>query len=457
MTTSETILTFGLSRGQAKLVDSLTIPFAVETVPLNIQTVRPYLLSHPRKKICLVLYHVQKDHTNPSRSIRLLRDFVGPLVPVLLLIPQQRRTEIKKLLKSGADDFLLLPLNEARFSISFLILFEMGQLIAQRLHTPANDGEQEAEDKGSWNRIINYFQAGLSYFNPKSLLSHPGTENIFDRWQPVERIGIGGFGVVWLVKEVTSSRVAVAKIPHSGSMNIRILRSAAILKRLANHPNIVYLIEIVKKNGKLVLIQEYVAGPTLQKLMEEGLTGAEKESYFLQLLSVISYAHNHKIIHRDIKPENILISPGGQVKLLDFGIARDLSWQSGEGYSEGTVNYMPPEQFEGKSSLASDVWALGVILFILATGDVPYLQQEGGYPADLEAAIAARKPSTVNPHLPAELEAIIMRSLRLDPEKRFLSATELLGTLGNRFPDFGKGTILQDDSRLRNKKSTAKT
>ena len=85
---------------------------------------------------------------------------------------------------------------------------------------------------------------------------------------------------------------------------------------------------MVREEGKFVLIQEYIEGPTLQHLLEFGLSPTDKEDYFLQLLSAVSYAHKLKILHRDIKPENIIINREGQLKLLDFGIAQDLSWQT---------------------------------------------------------------------------------------------------------------------------------
>ena len=225
-------------------------------------------------------------------------------------------------------------------------------------------------------------------------------------------------------------------------MNLRVLRSAAILKRLVHHPNIVHLIEIVKDHGKFILIQEYVEGPTLQELLGIGISPVDRESYFLQLLSVVSYSHKHKILHRDIKPENILINSSGQVKLLDFGIARDLSWQTAEGTSEGTVNFMPPEQFRGKSCIASDVWALGVILYIFATNSTPYDQQNVGYPVDIVTTLASRRPTTIQPDFSPHLESIIMQCLEKDVEKRYQSATQLQDHLRWAFPEFGKGVTL---------------
>ncbi len=393
--------------------------------------------------------HVDAEHPRPDRVIRLIRDFVGPFVPFLLLVPEAKEREIKKYLDAGADDFMDIPLNEDRFAISFLILLEMGQAEtrpqARTPRAPVDDAQPDRDvlnRQVGFNRLIVYFQEGLSYFAPKSLIKRVRPEKISDRWEQVRLLGSGGFGVVWLVKEIGSGRLAVAKTPHSAQMNIRVLRSAAILKRLVHHPNIVQLLEIVKDGGKFIMIQEYVEGSTLQQLLEQGISPLDREAIFLQLVSVISYAHKHKILHRDIKPENIIISKSGRLKLLDFGIARDLSWQSPGTGSEGTVNFMPPEQFEGRSCIASDVWALGVILYIFATNAVPYFQLNDKYPLDIDTTLESRAPRKINPQLDINLERIIMRCLQKDLELRYQNATELLEDLRTSLPLFGRGELL---------------
>ncbi len=226
-------------------------------------------------------------------------------------------------------------------------------------------------------------------------------------------------------------------------MNIRVLRSAAILKRLVHHPNVVQLIEVVRDTGLFILIQEYVPGSTLEELLAKGISGIDKERYMAQLVSIVAYAHRHKILHRDIKPENMIIDTSGRLKLLDFGIARDLSWQQpGGGGSEGTINFMPPEQFIGKSCIASDVWALGVILYIFATNAVPYMQANDHYPENIAAAVQSRAPHTINPQINPDLERIIMRCLEVDLDRRYRDANELLEDIHTSFPHFGTGMLL---------------
>lgn len=440
----ETILLFGLSPLETKLVKRLVSSFEIDIVSLTIGTIRNYVNRFPDKKICLIIFHIDAKHPRQDRVIGLIRDFVGPFVPFLTFVPDSNKEDIKKYLAAGADDYMLLPLNENRFAISFLILLEMGQAVTRPPPAEPEIIGSKQRSGDVLDRLVDYFQEGLSYFAPKSLIKKTRTEKISDRWEQVRRLGLGGFGVVWLVKEIGSGKLAVAKTPHSPQMNIRVLRSAAILKRLVHHPNIVHLLEVVKDNGRFILIQEYVEGPTLKNLLEQNISPLDREAFFLQLVSVISYAHKHKIMHRDIKPENIIINKNGQVKLLDFGIARDLSWETPDKSSAGTVNFMPPEQFEGKSCIASDVWALGVILYIFATNAIPYFQQNDQYPQDIDITVESRAPRNINPALDLNLERIIMRCLQKDLEKRYHDATELLEDLRTTLPLFGRGELLPE-------------
>lgn len=421
----------------------LVASFELDLVPLTVSTVRKFIQAHPEKKTCLVIFRVAEQHQRHDRVIQLIRDFVGPMVPFLILLPDSKIRDLMKYIRAGADDFMELPLNEHRFSIAFLILLEMGQALVRPPPGKLPVSEIDKEPSGDIiRRLVNYFQEGLGFFAPKSLVQRKDTVNLTNKWLRLRLIGKGGFGVVHLVRQVSTGMLAVAKTPHSPQMNIRVLRSAAILKRLVHHPNIVQLVEVVKDSGKFVLIQEYAEGPTLQKLLEEGISPQDKENFFLQLVSTISYAHKHKILHRDIKPENIIITKNSQLKLLDFGTARDLSWQSPGGSSEGTVNFMPPEQFEGKSCMASDVWPLGVILYIFATNATPYNQLNDQYPADIETTVNSRAPHIINPDINRGLERIIMKCLQPDLALRYANATELLEDLQTSFPEFGRGNLL---------------
>lgn len=419
------------------LVTRLVASFAIDLVPLTIHTIRDFIVSHPEKKISLTIFRVDHRENRQDRIIRLIRDFVGPLVPILILVPRNRMSEIRKFLDAGADDYMEVPLNRERFSVAFFILLEMGQAT---LRSPAAQAvpKKSEQQRAGWQRIMGYFQEGLNYFSPRSMLAPRTPGKISERWEPIRRLGLGGFGVVWLVRELTTGRMAVAKTPHSSQLNLRVLRSAAILKRLVHHPNIVQLIEVVKDEGKFVLIQEYVDGMTLEELLESSMPAKDRENCFLQLLSVVGYAHKHNILHRDIKPENIMLTKTGQLKLLDFGIARDLSWQSTKTTSEGSVSFMPPEQLEGHCSIPSDVWALGVILYIFATNAIPYFQHDKSNPRKCSCTA----PHNINPNIDPELEKIILKCFAPEPEDRYQDGTDLLATIRNTLPMFGQGHYL---------------
>ena len=430
----EIILLFGLSAGETRLTSRLVSSFAVATQPLTVNEVENFT----GRKVCLILFHIDGESGRQQREIKRIREALGDFIPLLILLPQKNIPGIKKYLKAGGDDYITLPFNENHFSVTVLILLEIGQAMARlpKEKTSNSDGY-------IWNRLVNYFQAEESYFSPRSLTGKSGTDIILNKWEQIRRLGHGGFGAVWLVKEIATGRLAVSKIPHSTQMNIRVLRSAAILKRLIHHPNIAQLIEVLKKDGKFILIQEYVDGSTLQELLKTGIAPQDKEKYFLQLLSAVAYSHSHRILHRDIKPENIMITETGRLKLLDFGIAKDLSWLPPGKSSEGTLDFMSPEQFEGKSCLASDVWPLGVILYIFATDSTPYHQYGDMYPVDIETVIRQRPPRKIRPSIAPELDKIVMTCLEKDLARRYKDGNALQQDLLSTFPRFGSGELLK--------------
>ncbi|MBW1634662.1 MAG: serine/threonine protein kinase [Deltaproteobacteria bacterium] len=435
----ETILLLGLSASETRLITRLVSSFTVDAESITVNELENFKNSSPNKKVCLIVFQVDEDSGQQQREISRIRQVLGDFIPLLILIPPKNIPEIKKYLKAGGDDYITLPLNENHFSVTFLILLEIGQAMAQL--------PQEKTSKSGgyiWNRMVNYFQAEESYFSPRSLTGKSENNHILHKWKRVRRIGLGGFGVVWLVEEIATGRLAVSKAPHSAQMNIRVLRSAAILKRLIHHPNIAQLIEVLKQDGKFILIQEYVDGFTLQELLKTGITPQDKEKYFLQLLSAVAYSHSHKILHRDIKPENIMITRTGQLKLLDFGIAKDLSWLPPGKSSEGTLDFMSPEQYDGKSCLASDVWSLGVILYIFATNSAPYHQYGDMYPVDIETVLKQRAPRRIKPDISPELDRIIMTCLTKDLDRRYEDGNELQQDLLSTLPLFGSGALLTD-------------
>jgi len=435
----ETILFFNLSEEESKLVERLIVSYDIETVSLTVDTIKDFITEFPDRKISLIVYHIEENQKKVKRVIKQIRDLVGLFVPFLILVPMQQYWKIDKFITAGADDFIKLPMGRNKFSISFLVMLEMGLAIvrSQIQKSPKEEGSATT-GRTELSRIANIFQADLNFFTPKALIQRKRSVSWPNKWGRVKKLGHGEFGSVWLLEEMSSGRRAVAKIPHSSERNGSVLRSAAILKRLGYHPNIVELYEVVRDGGKLVLIQEYVEGLTLRQLLEHSIPPVNKESYLLQLLSAISYSHKQKILHRDIRPDNIIISKSGQLKLLDFGIAGDLSFRPEDGNLMRTGNFIPPEQHEGQSCIASDVWALGVILYIFATNVVPCVPLTDRYRKNIEMTVERRAPRKINPSISPGLERIIMTCLKKDPCMRYCDATHMLDDLVTTFPGFGR-------------------
>ena len=266
------------------------------------------------------------------------------------------------------------------------------------------------------------------------------TELIGERYEKVERLGLGSFGEVWKVRDIEREGRApfyVAKIPRSKKLNDQFRREARICQKLAGHPNSVKLIEVVEERGRVVLVQEFVGGRSLKQLMETPLDEAEKESIVIQLVDIVAYAHEQRIMHRDIKPENILIKRDGLVKLLDYGVAKELKDRDMSSTMVGSRPFMAPEQIMGESQIASDVWALGVIIYAIYTEYLPFYHDNEKVLMDIILSGEPEPPREIEPDIPVELEHIILKCLTKNTKERFADAGALKAALLEKFPHFG--------------------
>jgi len=193
----------------------------------------------------------------------------------------------------------------------------------------------------------------------------------------------------------------------------------------------------VEDDGKVVLIQEYVSGRTLDELLTQEVPEHLAESIVLQLIDVVAHAHRHRIMHRDIKPGNIIIQEDGRLKLLDYGAAKILKEQDISATMVGSRPFMAPEQIMGESELRSDIWAIGVIMYLLYTGELPFYSDNEKILIDLILEQEPTPPRELNPDLPPELEAIILKCLKKDPKERYPSALALKADLMRHFPEYG--------------------
>jgi serine/threonine-protein kinase len=211
-----------------------------------------------------------------------------------------------------------------------------------------------------------------------------------------------------------------------------------------HHPNITALHTAFRHEGQLIMIMEFVEGHTLStKLSTSPMTLATGLNYIQQVLSGLAYAHEQGVIHRDVKPSNIMISKNDNAKLLDFGLALPSlgSEFTRTGMILGSLPYMSPEQVLGKQVDArSDVYSVGVTLYQLLTGSLPF-----GGPSDYHIASGHLKsvpadPVTINRDIPVRLSRIVLKSLAKSPDDRFQTAKEFLETLG--LPPSGDTTTL---------------
>ncbi len=268
------------------------------------------------------------------------------------------------------------------------------------------------------------------------------TELLGGRYEKVRRLGQGSYGEVWLVLDteaVDLDRYYVAKIPFSRGYNRMFQREADICRKLAPHPGAVRLVDTLEEGGRFIMIQEYVRGRTLQDLLEEGeLPDPFKERFILKLIEVVAHAHRLRIMHRDIKPNNIMVGPHDTVKLLDYGAARELKDRDISATMVGSRPYMAPEQIMGKSQRRSDVWAIGVIMYLLYTGLLPFYDDVEKTLIDLILESEPAPPHLENPEIPPALEEIICNCLKKKVDERYADAQALREDLLTKFPDYGR-------------------
>lgn len=260
-------------------------------------------------------------------------------------------------------------------------------------------------------------------------------------------LGVGGMGAVYRATQSKPNRRVALKLIRSGVLSARTIQrfdlEAEILGRL-QHPNIAQIYEagIDVQSGSPYFAMEYVDGQELIRYADaHELTTEQRLRLFVKLCDAIIHAHAKGIIHRDLKPGNVIVSREGEPKVLDFGIARatnedspQLTLQTNVGQLVGTLYYMSPEQAVGDTinlDTRSDVYALGVVLFELLTGEIPY--QLKGKPLHEAVRIIietrSRRLSEYSPSLKGDLEIIAQKALEKDKERRYQSVAELRADL----------------------------
>ena len=254
---------------------------------------------------------------------------------------------------------------------------------------------------------------------------------INDRYQIIKTLGEGGMANVYLAYDTILDRKVAVKVLRGDLANdekfVRRFQREALSASSLSHPNIVEMYDVGEDDGQYYIVMEYVEGVTLKQLLKKrgSLTITEVMDIMSQLTDGMAHAHDSFIIHRDIKPQNIMILENGVIKITDFGIAMALnSTQLTQTNSVmGSVHYLPPEQANGKgSTIKSDIYSMGILMYELLTGGVPYKGDNA-----VEIALKHLKeplPSIrkVLPELPQSVENIILKSTAKNPQNRYKDA-----------------------------------
>jgi len=267
-------------------------------------------------------------------------------------------------------------------------------------------------------------------------------DQMLGKYQILDRLGAGGFGTVYLAEDRLLNRKVALKVPHHQQDEQGMLQEPRIMAGL-KHPNIVELITVEQKDDTFFMVMEYIDGESLDKLIrrERCLPPARALEISIDVASAIGFAHTHKIIHRDLRPANILLTASGLAKVTDFGTSRILATQDLFARTRiGSPPYMAPEHFRGRAVFQSDLWSLGITMYEMLTGTVPF------YDADpVKIAQAFQSQPVVPPYLrsqgvPKPFSEVVMKALAVNLGERYLSAQALLEDLKRLKDSVGKDT-----------------
>lgn len=251
------------------------------------------------------------------------------------------------------------------------------------------------------------------------------------KYRIVSPLGSGGFGSVYLAEDTWIDKKVAIKVPHRQNLDFgELLREPRLLASLS-HPNIVTVLTAEKQDEIFFIVMEYVAGETLEALIDRdgALDLTRALDYAVQICNAVDHAHRQGIIHRDLRPGNVLVTEQGMVKVADFGTSRFLEIAAHGTTVIGSPPYMAPEQFHGKAVFASDLYSLGVTMYQMLTGSLPY---QTPAPADLERlmrgelSLPARQR---NPKLPKSVSDLVMRAMAPEIPARFQRAADLLDAI----------------------------
>jgi serine/threonine-protein kinase len=248
------------------------------------------------------------------------------------------------------------------------------------------------------------------------------------KYKIVAPLGSGGFGTVYLASDTWIDKKVAIKVPHRQGLDFgELLREPRLLASVS-HPNIVAITTAEKQDGVFFIVMEYVPGETLEHIIESrgALDLTLALDFTCQICNAVDHAHRQGVIHRDLRPANVLVGEHNMLKVADFGTSRFLEIAAHGTTVIGSPPYMAPEQFHGKAVFASDLYSLGVTMYQMLTGQLPY---DTPAPADLDKLMSGElvsPPKLKNPSIPKAISDIVMKAMAPEPAGRYQRATELL-------------------------------
>ena len=266
---------------------------------------------------------------------------------------------------------------------------------------------------------------------------------IIGKYKILSTIGSGGFGTVYLAEDTWIDKKVALKVPHKQSVDFgELLREPRLLASL-NHPNIVTVLTAEKQENVFFIVMEFVPGETLETIIarEGALDLPRALDYTCQICNAVDHAHRQGVLHRDLRPSNVLVAESGLLKVADFGTSRFLEIAAHGTTVIGSPPYMAPEQFHRKAVFASDLYSLGVTMYQMLTGVLPY---DSPSPADLDRLMSGEllsAPRLKNPKIPKAINDIVLKAMAPEIRVRYQRARELLedvlaarGGAGSRKP-----------------------
>jgi serine/threonine-protein kinase len=251
---------------------------------------------------------------------------------------------------------------------------------------------------------------------------------IVGKYKILSTIGSGGFGIVYLAEDTWIDKKVALKVPHKQNLDFGELLHEPRLLATLNHPNIVTILTAEKQENIFFIVMEFVPGETLESIVAR--TGAlelgQALDYICQICNALDHAHRHGVLHRDLRPSNVIVTGQGLLKVADFGTSRFLEIAAHGTTVIGSPPYMAPEQFQGKAVFASDLYSLGVTMYQLLTGGLPY---ETPSPADLDRLMRGElvsSPRLKNPKVPKAIGDVVMKAMAPNIHGRYQRASELL-------------------------------